>query len=128
MKGASASTLAARTSNRPVAHRKMASGIISFFSEPPFHRPRARSPVEPNAPFGPHRKHAGHEAGEAGAAGRQVEEALRLLDRAHRGERTELLAILDVAIEAVAHFGRMGRREQAAIAERARAEFGAALD
>src|SRR5205085_10738390 len=44
------------------------------------------------------------------------------------GERTELLAELDAAVELVAHRRVRGRREDAAMAERARTEFAAAFD
>ena len=61
------------------------------------------------------------------AARRQLEVALGRLDRHGRRERPELLAVLDVAIEPVAHLGVVRRGEDAAVAERARAELGGAV-
>ena len=78
---------------------------------------------QPLAPFGPHREHPRHEAAEPGAAGRHLEEAIGMLGRHDRREGAEFLAIFDVAVEPVAHRGVVRRGEDAAMAERARAEF-----
>ena len=82
---------------------------------------------EPRAPLRPHREDARHEARQPRAARRQLEIAVGRLDRHDRRERPELLAILDVAIEPVAHLARVRRGEDAAMAERARAELGGAI-
>ena len=82
---------------------------------------------EPCPPLGPHREDAGHETREARAAGRQLEVAIGRFDGHDRRERPELLAILDFAIEPIAHFGRVRRGEDAAVAERTRPELESAV-
>ena len=82
---------------------------------------------EPGSPLGPHGKDTGHESRETRPTGRQLEIPVRSLDRHNRRERPEFLAVFDVAVEPVAHFGRVRRGEDAAVPERARSEFQSAI-
>ena len=75
------------------------------------------------APFRSDREDARHETRQPRAAVRQNEIAISKLDRNDGRERTELLAILDLAIDPVAHLRVVRRGQNAAMAERARAEF-----
>src|SRR6185295_19939397 len=74
-------------------------------------------------PLWPYPKHTGHEAPEPDAPGRQLEIPIGCFDWRNWRKRTELFAVLDVPIEPVAHLHGMGRSENAAMAERARAEL-----
>src|SRR6266702_4998250 len=78
-------------------------------------------------PFGSNRKHAGHETRQACATWWHIEIAPCGFDRHDRCKRAEWLAVLDFAVEAIAHFGRMRRRQDAAVAKRARPELKSAL-
>ena len=86
---------------------------------------RDRGELRP--PLGPHREDARHEPSQPRAARRQLEIAVGRLDRRNRRKRPELLAVLDVAIEPVAHLGRVRRGQNTAMAERARPELGGAV-
>src|SRR5690349_14003731 len=83
--------------------------------------------LELRPPFGSNRKHPGHEPRQTCAGRRNVEIAFSGFNRDNRCKRAEWLAVLDLAVEPIAHFGRMGRCEDATVAKRARPELKSAL-
>ena len=81
----------------------------------------ARDPV---APFRPHGFCDQHE----GRILLALKDVVHPLGQHDRRERPECLPVLDAAVEDVLHFGPAGIGEQAAVAERARPEFGRPLE
>src|SRR5215470_8778793 len=83
--------------------------------------------LELGPPFASNWKHSRHETRQACAPWRNVEIARCGLYGHDRCERAKWLAVLDFAVEPITHFGRMGRRQDAAVAKRARPELKRAL-
>src|ERR1041385_3083146 len=83
--------------------------------------------LEPRPPFRPNRKHPRHEARQPYAGWRNIEIACCGFDGHDRCKRAELLAKLNFAVEPIAHFGGMRRRENTAMAECAWPELKSAL-
>ena len=82
---------------------------------------------QPGPPLRPYRENARHEAGQAQPARRQREITAGGFDRHDRRERPELFAVLDVAVQPVTHFGLVRSRQNAAVAQSPRSEFGGAI-
>src|SRR6266852_8515540 len=79
--------------------------------------------LQPRPPFAPNRKHPGHETRQAHSARGNFEIACCNFDGYDWCKRAEWLAVLDFAVEPMAHFGRVRRREDAAVPKRARPEL-----
>src|SRR5215472_6791824 len=83
--------------------------------------------LQSRPPGGPNRKYSRHETRQALTAWWNIEIECCCAARHDWSERTERLTVLDFPVEPVAHFGRVRRREDAAVAQCARAELKSAL-
>src|SRR5262245_53012575 len=86
-----------------------------------------RDCLKPGPPFWPNGNYARHETCKASAGWRYVEIARCRVNGHNRCEWPKRLAIFDFAVQPVARFGRVRRREDAAVAKCTRAELESAI-